>query len=119
MLSVSLGCHAGSQDCVTARNKLQATFLNQSRNGIPITFINEGLHGGAPGGTIFPEPITQAMSWNVSMVGAVATAVAAEASAIGVDTVFAPVVNMMPGESLERTAGLWYKTNNNGGPVVS
>lgn len=103
--------HPVGQDCVIARNKLQGTFLNQSKNGIPITFINEGLHGGAPGGTVFPEPITQAMSWNVSMVGAIASAIAAEASAIGVDTVFAPVVNMMPGENarlsvlVRRTAG--------------
>lgn len=35
------------------------------------------------------------MSWNVSLVGDIAAVIAAEASAIGVDTVFAPVVNMM------------------------
>ena len=34
-------------------------FREESRLGIPISFINEGLHGGAPGGTIFPEPIGQ------------------------------------------------------------
>lgn len=38
------------QNCVVARNRLQAVFLNESLHGIPITFINEGLHGGAPGG---------------------------------------------------------------------
>ena len=46
-----------------------------------------GLHGGAAGGTIFPEPIAQAMSWNVSVVSKIAAVIAAEASAIGVDLV--------------------------------
>lgn len=82
-------------DCVTQRNELQASFLNESRLGIPISFINEGLHGGAPGGTIFPEPITTAMTWNKTLVTKIAEVIAMEAHAIGVDTVFAPVVNMM------------------------
>ena len=84
------------EGCVAQRNALQSLFLNQSAHGIPISFINEGLHGGASGGTIFPEPITQSMSWNASLVTLIGEAIAAEASAIGVDTVFAPVVNMMP-----------------------
>jgi len=42
--------HLHCQNCVVARNRLQAAFLNESLHGIPITFINEGLHGGAPGG---------------------------------------------------------------------
>ena len=81
--------------CVIARNALQALFMKEGRLGIPVSFINEGLHGGAPGGTIFPEPIGQGMSWNVSLVSKIAGAIAAEASAIGVDSVFAPVINMM------------------------
>ena len=47
------------------------------------------------GGTIFPEPIGQAMSFNTTLVSLVAAAIASEAAAIGVDAVFAPVVNMM------------------------
>ena len=39
-------------------------------------------------------PINQGCSWNASLVSAIATRIAAEARAIGVDTVFAPVVNM-------------------------
>lgn len=83
-------------DCINQRNELQATFINESRLGIPISFINEGLHGGANGGTIFPEPITTAMAWNKTLVTKIAEVIAAEAHATGVDTVFAPVVNMMP-----------------------
>ena len=36
------------------------------------------------------------MSWNTTLARAIAEVIAAEANAIGVDTVFAPVVNMMP-----------------------
>eukprot|EP00750_Incisomonas_marina_P008546 INCI15511.2.p1 GENE.INCI15511.2~~INCI15511.2.p1 ORF type:complete len:720 (+),score=138.36 INCI15511.2:139-2298(+) len=84
-------------DNVTAaieqRNQMQREFLENSN--VPVAFINEGLHGGAPGGTIFPMPVSQGCSWNVSLVQSIATVIAAEARAIGVDTVFAPVVNMM------------------------
>ena len=45
--------------CVKARNQLQSDFLNSSRLKIPLSFINEGLHGGAPGGTVFPMPVNQ------------------------------------------------------------
>ena len=84
-----------TKSCVQQRNELQQMFKEESRLGIPVSFINEGLHGGAAGGTIFPEPIGQAMSWNVSLVSKIASVIATEASAIGVDSVFAPVVNMM------------------------
>jgi len=80
-----------TKSCVQQRNELQQMFKSSSRLGIPISFINEGLHGGAAGGTIFPEPIGQAMSWNVSLVSKIASVIATEASAIGVDSVFAPV----------------------------
>ena len=85
----------GTKSCVQQRNELQQMFKEESRLGIPVSFINEGLHGGAAGGTIFPEPIGQAMSWNVTLVSKIASVIATEAAAIGVDSVFAPVVNMM------------------------
>ena len=92
----AFSCAPGDiKSCVKQRNDLQASFMAQSRLGIPVSFISEGLHGGAPGGTIFPEPIGQGMSWNVALVSQIAAVTAAEASAIGVDSVFAPVVNMM------------------------
>lgn len=78
---------------IEQRNQMQQEFLDSSN--IPVAFINEGLHGGAPGGTIFPMPVSQGCSWNVSLVQSIAAVIAAEARAIGVDTVFAPVVNMM------------------------
>eukprot|EP00980_Cylindrotheca_fusiformis_P029370 scaffold23456_cov144-Cylindrotheca_fusiformis.AAC.4 len=80
-------------DIVRARNELQRQALNSS--GIPISFFEEGNHGAASGGTIFPMPVGQGCSWNVSLVRSIASAIAAEAAAIGIDTLFAPVVNMV------------------------
>lgn len=83
-------------DCVLKRNELQQLVLSkQGPHAVPISFVNEGLHGGAPTGTVFPMPVSQGCSWNQSLVRSIAQAISAEASAIGVDVVFAPVVNMM------------------------
>ena len=42
-----------TRDTIAARNALQEDFVRHGP-GIPVSFINEGLHGGASGGTIFP-----------------------------------------------------------------
>ena len=83
------------KDCIKQRNTLQADFINGTRLHIPVSFINEGLHGGAPGGTIFPMPVGLGSSWDVELVNEIMSVVGQEAAAIGVDVVFAPVVNMM------------------------
>jgi beta-glucosidase len=82
-------------DCIKQRNELQASFMKSSRLKIPIAYINEGLHGGAPGGTVFPMPVNQGCSWNPELVHNISKVIATEAQALGVDFVFAPVVNMM------------------------
>ena len=78
---------------IAERNKMQSEFL--AATGIPVSFINEGLHGGANGGTIFPMPVNQGNSWNRTLVSQIARVIAKEARAVGVDTLFAPVVNMI------------------------
>ena len=83
------------KDCIKQRNALQADFVNGTRLHIPVSFINEGLHGGAPGGTIFPMPVGLGATWDVELVNEIMSVVGQEAAAIGVDVVFAPVVNMM------------------------
>jgi beta-glucosidase len=80
-------------EMIRARNEIQKQALNSS--GIPISFFDEGDHGAVAGGTIFPMPVGQGSSWNVSLVKSIASAIAAEASAVGIDTLFAPVINMV------------------------
>jgi beta-glucosidase len=51
------------------QNQVQLSMMNSSRLGIPIDFTAEILHsGGMPGTTIFPMPMLQGSSWNVSLV---------------------------------------------------
>lgn len=62
------------KSCIDQRNDLVRLLMTDSPHGVPPTIINEGLHQGCPGGTLFPMPINQAMTWNVSLVSAIAKA---------------------------------------------
>jgi beta-glucosidase len=64
---------------VRARNELQRSFVDRSRLGIPVSFVMETLHSGAPGGTIFPSPSNFGASWNESAMAAAAEIIAVEA----------------------------------------
>ena len=79
---------------LAARNAAQAAFMNRTRLGVPVSFSNEALHSAVKGGTVFPEQVTQGASWDVGLVRDIAGAIALEARAVGVDTVFSPVINM-------------------------
>lgn len=78
---------------LAARNAIQQECL-KNRLQIPVSFFHEGLHTGGRGGTLFPEPITTACAWNVSLVSAIGAALAFEARGAGTDNIFAPVLNM-------------------------
>lgn len=73
-----------------AQNFLQATVINGSRHGIPVSVYVEGLHGGPGGGTIFPAPVNMGSSWNATLLKMVGAAVGHEARIGGCDRVFAP-----------------------------
>ena len=82
------------QELIRARNDLQKRALEATK--IPLFFYAEGNHGVAvKGGTIFPMPVGQGCSWNTSLVRSINEVVATEAAATGIDTLFAPVVNMV------------------------
>lgn len=50
---------------VTATNEIQRYFVSNSRLNIPLEWVQEALHGGAQGGTIFPMPVGMSSTWNV------------------------------------------------------
>jgi beta-glucosidase len=93
--TAGITCGTNWTECLVKRNAFQKKFLEGSRLNIPVSFINEGLHGGAQGGTVFPMPVSQGASWNTTLVNSIATAIAASARATGVEVVYAPVINMM------------------------
>lgn len=84
-----------SLDAAKRANEVQARSM-KSRLGIPIVIHDEALHGLIGNGTTsFPQSIGMAATWNPSMVGRVAAAIAEETRARGVRHVLSPVINVV------------------------
>jgi len=81
-------------EAVRARNAFQSYMIATSRLNIPVSFAHEGLHSGSCYGTVFPEPLLTACSWNDSLVEKIGAVLGSEARAYGVDNAWSPVVNM-------------------------
>lgn len=74
-------------------NIIQQWVLAHNRLGIPVLFIEEGLHG-FDTGTVFPAPIGLAATWNPEIVRKVGATIAAEARATGVGMILGPVLDL-------------------------
>lgn len=68
----------------------------ETRLGIPPIQIAECLHGQlAYGATIFPQTIAQGSTWNPNLIKEMASAIATEASASGVDQALSPLFDLI------------------------
>lgn len=76
------------------RNRLQRHFVEQTRLGIPASFVTEALHGGAKGGTIFPMPLMMACSWDRDLLHRVYAHIAREARMSGANQTFSPNIDV-------------------------
>jgi beta-glucosidase len=74
-------------------NSIQSWMMENTRLGIPVLFIEEGLHGYFDG-TIFPSPLNLAATWNRELALQTGAAIAAEARANGVAMILAPVLDV-------------------------
>ncbi|HTU33298.1 MAG TPA: glycoside hydrolase family 3 N-terminal domain-containing protein [Candidatus Acidoferrum sp.] len=74
-------------------NAIQKWVISHDRLGIPVLFIEEGLHG-FDTGTVFPSPIGLGSTWDRELLRQTGGAIAAEARATGVDMILAPVLNL-------------------------
>ncbi|MGH9652511.1 MAG: glycoside hydrolase family 3 protein, partial [Bryobacteraceae bacterium] len=84
-----------AHDRAVLRNAIQRYQIEKTRLGIPALSIGEGLHGFMENGsTSFPQAIGLASTWDPDLIHQVFTAVAHEASAVGVKQLFAPVVHI-------------------------
>ncbi len=72
-------------------NELQRLAVEESRLGIPLLIGRDVIHGFK---TIFPIPLGQAASWDPEAVRAAAGVAAAEASSLGVNWTFAPMIDI-------------------------
>jgi beta-glucosidase len=74
-------------------NALQRYAMEKTRLGIPVLFIEEGLHGySGLGSTSFPIPLQLACAWDTSLAYRVGRAIATETRAHGVEMILGPVL---------------------------
>ncbi len=72
-------------------NHCQRLAVEESRLGIPLIVGGDVIHGFR---TIFPIPLAEACTWNPALLERAARVAAEEASASGVDWIFAPMVDV-------------------------
>lgn len=76
-------------------NGIQRYFVERTRLGIPIIPFEETLHGFVrDGGTMFPQAIALAATWDTLLMQRVAQAVARETRTRGVRQALSPVINV-------------------------
>ena len=76
-------------------NKIQEYAMEKTRLGIPVLFIEEGLHGYLGfGSTSFPIPLELASAWDTALVHKIGRAIATETRAHGVDMILGPVLGL-------------------------
>lgn len=71
--------------------KLQEIAVNETRLGIPLLFGYDVIHGHK---TLFPIPLGEAASWDLAAIEQSARIAAIEASAVGINWTFAPMVDI-------------------------
>ncbi len=71
--------------------KLQELVVTQSRLGIPLLFGQDVIHGFK---TLAPIPLAEAASWDLPAIERSAQVAATEASALGINWTFAPMVDI-------------------------
>lgn len=82
--------------CAELQNEEQRKTLEASRLKIPALFHGEALHGIFCGkGTIFPQSIGLASTWDEQLVHQVGDAIAKECKCVGIRQVLAPVINVV------------------------
>lgn len=76
-------------------NKVQQYAMDSTRLGIPVMFIEEGLHGySGKGSTSFPIPLALAASWDTALVYRIGRAIATESRAHGTDMILGPLLGI-------------------------
>ena len=74
-------------------NRIQRYAMEKTRLGIPVLFIEEGLHGySGKGSTSFPIPLQLSAAWDTVLLHDIGRAIATETRAHGIDMLLAPVL---------------------------
>ncbi len=83
-------------ELATKINSIQKYFVEKTRLGIPIIPFEESLHGlvESKDATVFPQAIALAATWDTSLMGKVANAIAMQTKDRGILQVLSPVINI-------------------------
>jgi beta-glucosidase len=83
------------EETVESRNLIQKFVIENTRLGIPVIFLDEGLHGlMKPDATSFPQAIGLACSWDTELYEKVYTVVAHEMRSRGAQIALSPVLDV-------------------------
>ena len=76
-------------------NRIQKYAVEKTRLGIPVLFIEEGLHGYCgKGSTSFPVPLQLAGAFDTTLVREVGNIIGTESRAHGIDMILGPVLDL-------------------------
>ncbi len=76
-------------------NDIQRYFVEETRLGIPLIFFDEALHGLIrEGGTLFPQAIGLASTWDTVLMHQLGQAIALESRSRGIRQILSPVLNI-------------------------
>ena len=78
-------------------NQIQRWVIAHNRLGIPAIFIEEGLHGFSnsfQAGTVFPQSVNLATTWDTKIARETGAAIGSEARSSGVDMLLCPVLDV-------------------------
>ncbi|MFB6454054.1 glycoside hydrolase family 3 N-terminal domain-containing protein [Chitinophaga sp. Hz27] len=79
----------------TLSNEVQRYAVENTRLGIPVLFIEEGLHGySRKGSTSFPVPLQLAATWDTALVRKVGRAIGTESRANGTAMILGPLLDV-------------------------
>jgi beta-glucosidase len=85
----------GVKDTVEIRNKIQKYFVEETRLGIPVLFVDEGQHGMMRReASVFPQAIGLACSWDPGLFEKVYSVIAKEIRTRGAHHVLSPVIDV-------------------------
>lgn len=93
-LGIIQGNGSTPSEIVYYRNLNQQIIINESRLNIPVAFHQEALHSCCNGGTIFPMPVFQGCTWNISLIQEIASIIAYESRTVGNQILYSPVINL-------------------------
>lgn len=80
---------------VEIANQIQRHAIERTRLGIPVLFIEEGLHGYVgKESTTFPIPLQLACAWDTSLVRKIGEVIGKESRSHGVHMILAPVLDL-------------------------